>query len=683
MASQRAPEPPLSGLTRVDKNTLSLALQNRNLLLYDFEFNGDTVPTDKLHLRQMSPGVFEITSIAYTVGEWRVRIRDAASYYGLGERSDTLNHARTVVHNLSQPGSGLGGSSTSKPIPFFMSTTGYGLWFDVTGDATFDMNASSKADILVDADAEKLRILLFTGPEFPKILDAFTAQAGRSILPPYWAFAPWLGGGLQDDAHLQAMADKARALGLPTSVLVGGSLEIGAGATKHLHDAGYKVIVPESTAVGAKVPGYAEAAASGFFVKLPGGSPYLNKSVNEAGSFVDFTNPRARLWWQDQLRTAIKAGADGFEASGPEPDFPGDAKFSDESDARIMRNRFAVLADNAMQEVVQKDLKGNGTLLLDSATSGANGLGFLLQGGGSSSFSPEDGLPAAMTAGLDAGLSGMPLWSATPGGYPAGTAADPQSFIRWTEFAAFSPVMTTLAASNALPWDLGDQALAVYRKFSTLSMSLFPYRYAAAQMAAKTGMPIMRALVLNYQDDVQARQAGSEYLFGNDLLVAPIVDQGTQRTVYLPQGDWLDYWSGKPVSGGRTIIAEAAFDTIPLYVKQGTILPKIPDDVMTLVSAAESGNKTLKTLDDRRIYELHGPPGPAPTTITDFEGRTLVQSANSLAITGDFAAHIIVRWRFQKIVSATVDGNVAKLQNDALGAFIEFDYLKQSAIAWQ
>ena len=232
--------------------------------------------------------------------------------------------------------------------------------------------------------------------------------------------------------------------------------------------------------------------------------------------------------------------------------------------------------------------------------------------------------------------------------------------------------MATLSASNPLPWDdndrtWGDQALAVYRKFSTLNMGLFPYRYAAAQQSAKTGMPIMRALVLDYQDDQLARQARNEYLFGPDLLVAPIVDQGMQRIVYLPQGEWLDYWTGKALVGGRVILVEAAIDSIPLYVRQGAILPKIPADVMTFVPASDSGNKTLRTLDNRRVYELYGAASDAPATIIDFEGRALVHSANSLTITGDSTAHITVRWRFQKIASATVDGVAAKLQSDDLG----------------
>ena len=188
----RTPEMPVTGLTRRDADSVALTLPGTaELLLHDFDFNGEPVTTDKIHLRQVAPGVVEITSIAWTVGYWRFSVRDAASYYGMGERFDVLDHAHTVVKNLSVDNAGVKGSSTYKPIPFYMSTTGYGLWVDTTGDATFDLNAGDREEIAVDVTAAKLRIVLFTGPQFPTILSNFTAQAGRAVLPPYWAFAPW------------------------------------------------------------------------------------------------------------------------------------------------------------------------------------------------------------------------------------------------------------------------------------------------------------------------------------------------------------------------------------------------------------------------------------------------------------------------------------------------------------
>jgi alpha-D-xyloside xylohydrolase len=211
-------------------------------------------------------------------------------------------------------------------------------------------------------------------------------------------------------------------------------------------------------------------------------------------------------------------------------------------------------------------------------------------------------------------------------------------------------------------------------------MSLFPYRYAAAQDAAKTGMPIMRALALTNQNDSRARELKDEYMMGPDFLVAPVVDENTRRVMYLPQGEWVDYWTGTQTSGGRTVVVDAAIDMLPLYVRAGAVIPKIPEDVMTLVPQRESGNSAVKSLDDRRVYEVYG---SGDAAITDFEGRKVVRGANSLKITGDSAAHMIVRWRFGSVRSVMVNGAAAKVQLGEDGAFVEFDHMKESTVSWQ
>ncbi len=213
-------------------------------------------------------------------------------------------------------------------------------------------------------------------------------------------------------------------------------------------------------------------------------------------------------------------------------------------------------------------------------------------------------------------------------------------------------------------------------------MSLFPYRYAAAQEAAKTGMPLMRALALLFQNDMRARASRDEYMFGPDLLVAPITDENTRRPVYLPEGQWVDYWTGTLVSGGKTIVVDAPLDVLPLFVRAGAMLPKIPEDVMTLVPEKESGNTSLKSLDERRVYEVFGGEGSAEGAIRDFEGRTVTRSGHSLKVAGD-PAHVIVRLRFTKVVRASVDGRPAKVQMAGDGAVIEFDHIRESTVSWQ
>ena len=718
----RVAEAPLDGLVRKDPGTLSLALPGgKTLELGDFEFEGAAVPTSKVHLRQLSPGVFEVTSVAYTVGYWRFRVRDTASYYGLGERFNELNHTHTIVRNVSTDNGHAKGGSTYKAMPFYMSTTGYGLWVDTTSDATFDMNASDEQGIIVDEPAEKLRIVLFTGPEFPKILDHFTALAGRSMLPPYWAFAPWISRDYhQNDAQVKEDVDKTRAAGIPASVIMIDSpwataynsykfnpkqFDDAPGLVRYIHSNGYKLVLwhtpwinsksdpPHEKGFEGKIPpkseNYDEAAGNGFFVKALDGSPYVGRWWKGEGSLIDFTNPLAKRWWQDQVRQAITAGADGFKDDDAEGSFvAGPVKFADGTDPRLMRNKYAVLYNNAMEELIQKDLKGNGVLFCRSVTQGANGLGLLWGGDNEASFSTENGLPTVVTAGLGAGMSGMPLWTADLGGYEAtASTPDPVLFQRWTEYAAFSPAMEVVSEKNIGPWNYdqktgGDQALTTFRKFAVLNMSLFPYRYAAVQEASKTGMPLMRALALIYQNDEHARRTKDEYLFGPDLLVAPVVDESTHRVVYVPEGEWVDYWTGTHITGGKTIVVDAAIDQIPVYARAGAVIPKIPEDVMTLVPPSESGNTTVKSMDNRRVYELID--GSGSVTITDFEGRKLERGASSLKITGDKAAHVLVRWRSTHPHIVTVNGTAAKLSTGGDGeSFVEFDYAKESVVAWQ
>ena len=461
-------------------------MRGPDLQVHDFSFEGDPVTTNKLHLKELAPGVVEITSTAYSLGTWRFLVHDSANYYGLGERFNTLNHARTIVRNASQDNTIAKGTSVYKPVPFFMSTTGYGLWVDTTAEATFDLNVSTPSDVVITVPAEKLRVVLFTGPEFPKILEKFTGITQRTILPPYWAFAPWMGRDYhQNDAQVREDIDKTRALGLPASVIVIDSpwttsynsykfnpkqFDDAPGMVKYLHDEGYKLVLWHTSWINTKSDepweagfagkmllhseNYDEAAGNGYFVKRPDGTPYVGRWWKGMGSMIDFTNPSAKNWWQDQVRLAIHAGADGFKDDDAEGSFQGDVKFADGSDKLTMRNRYGQLYNNAMEELIQKDLKGNGVLFARSVTTGANGIGFLWAGDNESSFSPETGLPTAVTAGLNAGMSGMSLWAADLGGYlKTETTPDPLVEMRWTEFAAFSPTMEILSQANTQPWD--------------------------------------------------------------------------------------------------------------------------------------------------------------------------------------------------------------------------------------
>jgi alpha-D-xyloside xylohydrolase len=322
-------------------------------------------------------------------------------------------------------------------------------------------------------------------------------------------------------------------------------------------------------------------------------------------------------------------------------------------------------------------------MLQRSGTIGSQMLPLFWEGDNDATFSDTNGLPSVVTAALNAGLSGISLLISDLGGYnkPARYAGDDVLFARWAEFSAFSPGMEVMSQMNLGPWDYGDEILRIFKKYSVLHMSLFPYRYRAALESSQSGMPLMRALVLMHQDDRDAREAASEYYFGPDLLVAPILSAVTQRAVYLPEGEWVDYWNGQRHSGRRTLTVDAPLDRMPLFVRAGAVLAKIPDDVMTLVPRSDFKNGDVHALDDRRVYEVY--PGSEAGSITDFENRKISHSSGRLEIDGP-PARITIRWRFVHPSAVTLNGH--QETNVAVSgetSSVEFEHRGTSTLTWR
>jgi alpha-D-xyloside xylohydrolase len=691
-----------------------------SMALDRFLLNGQPVTAaNQLQVRQLAAGVNEITAHSSAVGDWEFDLADQSGYYGFGERYDRLNHAHSIVTNASRDASDDKGLSTYQPVPFFMSLRGYGLWLDTFSEAVFDLNVTERYRVRIKVCADKFRLVLFEGPRFPLILDRFTALAGRQQLPPYWAFAPWKARDYhRNQAEVNEDIERYRQLGLPASIILIDSpwatnyntyefnpkqFDDAKQMIAHLKDEGYKLILwhtpwidqktmrPGEQGFADKIPtdipatNFAEAERNGYFLHRPDGATYIADWWKGTGSLIDFTNPAANKWWQGQVGKAIAMGADGFKDDDAEGNFIGDVKFFGGQDQRLMRNRYAVEYNRAVAQALIERKGKDWVLFQRSGTSGSHMLPFFWSGDNDATFSTENGLPTVVTAGLNAGMSGISLWMSDLGGYNKRSRYDGDNvlFDRWTQYSAFSPGMEVMSAMNLGPWDYGDEALRIFRQYSVLHMSLFPYRYAAAQESARDGLPMMRSLVLIDQDDPDARDAETEYYFGPDLLVAPVLSAVTQRAVYLPEGNWLDYWSGARLTGRRTIVADAPLDRIPLYVREGAILPKIPDDVMTLVPQSEYKDQAVKSLDNRRVYEIY--PGLLLRSITDFEGRMVGpgQGPASLVVAGQ-AARVTLRWRFNGPAAVSLDSHKLDTVKAADGSVsVQFDHQGTSRLRWE
>ncbi len=557
---------------------------------------------------------------------------DETAYYGTGERFNALNQRGYILPVVTDDRYGNKGVGSYKPIPFFMSTQGFGVWIDSFAPGTFDLSGSERFLTKLRFPETKLRVVFMAGPDFPDILETFTGLTGRTRVPPPWAFALWKS---RDVHHNQDSVlvdlEKLRRHAIPASVLVLDSpWETGynnfvinreqfpdpEAMFARMEKLGFHLClwlapfvnnenVQDMTGVAEESSNYAEAAESDYLVTDLDGGVALSEWWKGTGGLVDFTNPEAVAWWHDQL-AQTKAFGNGvvraFKADDGEGNFVPGAVFHDGTPAIEMKNRYAALYDSVMQAYVDEHLGGEGVLLTRSGYTGTQQYPFDWAGDNRGNFSYEDGLPSVILTGQNAAFSGIALWGADIAGY-AGTPTK-EVFIRWTQHAAFTPFMQVHMTSNLGPWDFDEETLAIFQKYARLRVELFPYLYNAVHEAAQTGMPVIRPMALAFQDDPEAHRHIYQYLFGPDLLVAPVYRPGTHRAVYLPEGMWLDYWTGEPHEGPQTLEVEAPLETIPLFVRAGAILPRLPEGVQTLIPRHARMDTSIAALDERRILQV-------------------------------------------------------------------------------
>ena len=583
-------------------------------------------------------------------------------FFGFGERSNAVDQRGNTVENyvadgpyqdeelefvaifVPRPGFRAREDATYFPVPWLLSSRGYGVlidnaetsYFHLAKDGSDEWSTEVKGapdGVAALRPPESLRMRFFAGPRPADALYRFTARVGRQPEPEApWVLGPWFqpGGSLTDR---MAQIGKLRAEDAPVSVAQTYTHYLPCGdhvnsrtaqqmQTSALHDAGLAVTTYFNPMICVShEPRFSEAVAAGALAKNEAGEPYIypytGSTVFLVGQF-DFTVPESRSYYHLLLGEAVDDGYDGWMEDFGEYT-PLDARTADGKDGTEAHNLHPLHYHCAAYEFARRQSRP----VIRFQRSGWTGVAPCAQvvwGGDPSTSWGFDGLASAVRQGINIGLSGIALWGSDIGGFFAfgGRELTDELLMRWVQFGAVSGVMRTQRNGFAIPARVrpqieDDDQIANWRRWAKLRTQLYPYLQAAAFDYRRTGTPIMRHLLLAYPDDPSALARDDEYLFGPDLLAAPVIEPGaTTRSLYLPAGKWIDLWrsadydaeSGRIVlrqptilDGGVSAVLPAPLEELPLLVRAGAILPFLPPDVDTLADYGESAPDLVKLAD--------------------------------------------------------------------------------------
>ena len=599
-------------------------------------------------------------------------------FYGFGEKFNQLDQAGKLVHILTFDKPGDKQDSSYKVVPWFISTRGFGFYLDSSAESWFDMRAGQNDRFVVTNLFASLNFNVVYGPKLTEVLSRYTLFTGRPPAPPAWAFGPWLSSDIwQTGGQIRYAVQKYRALGIPGSAFVFDSpwevsyndftwnmTQFGAGGNyegvnytgfksvtdlmTYLRTNGFKVLcwmTPfiniDSTHHGEVAgqnlgpsPNYAVAAANHYFVRASvDGPPLVAHWWKGAGSPVDFTNPKAREWLTLQLSNlVVQSGGviGGFKTDDGESG-SADGSAYIPTNAVYYDGRTGIEMRNGVPPIYEKTVWGvlgtNGILWARSGFTGSQAYPACWAGDNQPNFGPN-GLGGVVVAGESAAMSGFAIWGSDIGGYQDGagiwSSTPANMFERWTQFGALSPIMQMhrqVTTGRQYPWSFGDEATANYRFYAQLHNALFPYLYTYAQQCSTNGLPIIRPLVLMNQADTNTYGLQHTYLLGDDLLTAIMVTNlATTRTVYLPAGNWYDFFTHQKFDGGRNITWSSADQTrLPLFVREGAIIPMISTNVLSLCDAAYIGNANIITWDGSLEFLVY-PTANSSFTVYDGTG---------------------------------------------------------------
>ena len=588
---------------KLSSGTASAIIQRSTLLIDFADSSGNVIVADDPNLPMAWNGT--------EVRVWKKMPIDE-NYYGLGDKTGPMNRRNRSFSNWNTDAFGFQESTDPiyKTIPFFIGLrkgTAYGLFFDNTYWSSFDFGKESRDYYSFGAEGGEINYYFFAGPEPKKILEAYTALTGRPPLPPYWTL------GYQQcrysyypEARVREIAKLLREKKIPADTIY---LDIDyqqgyapftinreyfpnfEKLITDLRDQGFHVILITDMHIkndpGKGYAPYDSGMKEDVFVKNPDGTPYVGPVWPGASVFPDFTLTRAREWWGRQYQDFVGKGVAGFWNDMNEP-----AVFSPSKtmpldvvhrldDGTLVSHRAAhnIMGMENARATYEGLLKlkpdERPFVLTRAAYSGTQRYSATWTGDNLATWN-HIGMSTSMLLSL--GISGYAMVGDDIGGF--GSSPPSNLLTRWYELGAFNPIYRDHAAKETLdhePWVNGPEQEVIRRKYIELRYRILPYIYTHIEETARTGIPLMRPLILEYPKSEEFYGENRDFLFGPDLFVSPVVSETMDaHNVKLPPGEWYDFWTSGKYSNKSEIKLHPRMDEVPLYVRAGAILPLQP-----------------------------------------------------------------------------------------------------------
>ncbi len=513
--------------------------------------------------------------------------------YGLGERFTPFVKNGQSVDMWNEDG-GTSSEQAYKNVPFYLSSAGYGVLVAHPERVSFEMGSEVVSRAQFSVPGEELEYYVIGGAGPKEVLSTYTALTGRPALPPAWSFGLWLTTSFTttyDESTVTGFIEGMRERHVPLHVFHfdcfwmkefqwcdfewdAEQFPDPRAILARLKERGLRISVWINPYIAQKSRLFDEGMAGGFLVKKPDGGVWQWDRWQPGMGLVDFTNPEAVRWYQSKLRRLLDAGVDCFKTDFGER-IPTDVAWHDGSDPQRMHNYYAYLYNQAVFELL-REVRGEGGAVVFARSATTGGQKFPVHWGGDCSATYES-MAESLRGGLSLGVSGFGFWSHDIGGFEK--TATPDLYRRWAAFGLLSSHSRLHGnESYRVPWLFGEESTDALRFFVRLKCRLMPYLFAAAAEASGSGIPMMRAMFLEFPSDPACLTLDRQYMLGPSLLVAPIfADDGTV-SYYLPSGRWTSLINGSVIEGGRWLKESHGYQSLPLMARPGSILAMGSED---------------------------------------------------------------------------------------------------------